>query len=140
MMKVQTGMQSANTKALSGVKIVIVDDERLTLKLLSAILKGSGAEVATYSNAQEMMETIDLATMDLLISDMHMPIQDGHSLMREIRRLPDHRARIPAIAMTAYAQQDVLARALMEGYHVTITKPVDPKELIKLVCSLIGRE
>jgi CheY-like chemotaxis protein len=124
---------SDKPSVLHGLKILLIDDERLTLKLISAILRRLGAEVETHSNAALVLDKVDLSTFDLLISDMHMPIKDGHSLIREIRRMPAERGgKIPAIAITAYARHDVLARAIAEGYNAYMTKPVDPPELVKL--------
>ena len=121
---------SPENSALNGLRVLLIDDERLTLKLISAILRRLGAEVETHSNAAKVMEVVDLSQFDLLISDMHMPIKDGHSLIREIRALPPEKGgKIPAIAMTAYAKHDVLARAIAEGYNLYMTKPVEPKEL-----------
>lgn len=126
-------MSAEPVSALNGLRVLLIDDERLTLKLISAILKRLGATVETFSNAALVIEKVDLSTFDLLISDMHMPIKDGHSLIREIRRMPEDKGgRIPAIAITAYAQHDVLARAIAEGYNAYMTKPVEPTELVKL--------
>ena len=126
-------------KGLEGLHIVIVDDERLTLKLLSALLTREGAVVTTFTNADELLQKHELSTFDVLLSDMHMPICDGHSLIREIRRRPPERGgRIPAIALTAYAQHDVLARAIAEGFNMYMTKPVDPKELVVAMHRLLG--
>ncbi len=126
---------------LNGLRVLLIDDERLTLKLISAILRRLGAQVETHSNAAVVIETFDLGTFDLLISDMHMPIKDGHSLIREIRRMPvEQGGRIPAIAITAYAQHDVLARAIAEGYNAYMTKPVEPSELIKLAERILHKQ
>jgi CheY-like chemotaxis protein len=131
---------SAETSVLNGLRVLLIDDERLTLKLISAILKRLGAEVETHSNAALVVANVDLSQFDLLISDMHMPIKDGHSLIREIRRMPEEKGgRIPAIAITAYAQHDVLARAIAEGYNAYMTKPVEPTELVKLAERILTR-
>ncbi|MBI2213793.1 MAG: response regulator [Acidobacteria bacterium] len=126
-------------KGLEGLRIALVDDERLTLKLLSALLAREGAAVVTFNNADDLLEKHDLASFDVLLSDMHMPICDGHSLIREVRRRPvEQGGKIPAIALTAYAQHDVLARAIVEGFNDYMTKPVDPKELVTLIHKLLG--
>jgi len=133
-----TGNQET-TKGLEGLRIALVDDERLTLKLLSALLTREGAIVTTFSNADDLLEKHVMTSFDILLSDMHMPICDGHSLIREIRRRPaESGGTIPAIALTAYAQHDVLARAIAEGFNMTMTKPVDPKELVKAIHKLLG--
>jgi len=131
---------SADPSVLNGLRVLLIDDERLTLKLISAILRRLGAEVETHSNAAHVVANVDLSKFDLLISDMHMPIKDGHSLIREIRRMPEEQGgRIAAIAITAYAQHDVLARAIAEGYNAYMTKPVEPTELIKLAERILAR-
>ncbi|MFA6955077.1 MAG: response regulator [Thermoanaerobaculia bacterium] len=133
-----TGNQEA-PKGLEGLRIALVDDERLTLKLLSALLAREGAVVTTFSNADDLLEKHEMTSFDVLLSDMHMPICDGHSLIREIRRRPaEIGGSIPAIALTAYAQHDVLARAIAEGFNMTMSKPVDPKELVKAIHKLLG--
>ena len=126
-------------QALEGLRVVLVDDERLTLKLLSALLTREGAVVTTFSNADELLQKHDIGAFDILVSDMHMPICDGHSLIRDIRRLPPEKGgKIPAIALTAYAQHDVLARAVAEGFNMTMTKPVNPKELVAAIHRILG--
>lgn len=127
------------SRGLDGLRIALVDDERLTLKLLSALLTREGAIVTTFASADDLLQKHDMSSFDLLLSDMHMPICDGHSLIREIRRRPaEQGGSIPAVALTAYAQHDVLARAVTEGFNMTMTKPVDPKELVTAVHKLLG--
>jgi CheY-like chemotaxis protein len=126
-------------QSLEGLNVVLVDDERLTLKLLSALLTREGAVVTTFTNADELLQKHDVGAFDILVSDMHMPICDGHSLIRDIRRLPPEKGgKIPAIALTAYAQHDVLARAVAEGFNMTMTKPVNPKELVAAIHRILG--
>jgi CheY-like chemotaxis protein len=133
-----TGNQDT-PRGLEGLRVALVDDERLTLKLLSALLAREGAVVTTFNNADDLLEKHEMSSFDVLLSDMHMPICDGHSLIREIRRRPaEVGGSIPAIALTAYAQHDVLARAIAEGFNMTMSKPVDPKELVKAIHKLLG--
>ncbi len=131
--------QQKTKNGLEGLRVALVDDERLTLKLLSALLTREGAIVTTFTNADDLLQKHDMASFDVLLSDMHMPICDGHSLIREIRKMaPEKGGRIPAIALTAYAQHDVLARAIAEGFNMTMTKPVDPRELVIAIHKLLG--
>jgi len=126
-------------QGLEGLQVVLVDDERLTLKLLSALLTREGAVVTTFTNADELLQKHDIGAFDILLSDMHMPICDGHSLIRDIRKLPPEKGgNIPAIALTAYAQHDVLARAIAEGFNLTMTKPVNPKELVAAIHRILN--
>ena len=78
----------------------------------------------------------------MLISDIGMPIEDGYALIRRVRQLPDARgiaARLPAIALTAFARTEDRTRALSAGFQAHIAKPAEPDELIATVASVIGR-
>jgi len=74
------------------------------------------------------------------VSDIGMPEEDGYSLIRQIRALPDDRGgRIPAAALTAYAGAEDRKRALLAGFQLHIPKPVEPTELVAVVATLAGR-
>ena len=76
-------------------------------------------------------------SFDILISDIGMPEEDGFTLIKKIRELPDDRGgRIPAIALTAYARVSDRLQALRAGFQMHIAKPVEPDELIAVVANL----
>jgi CheY-like chemotaxis protein len=69
-----------------------------------------------------------------------MPGEDGHTLMRKVRRLrPDENRDIPAMALTAYARPDDRLQAIRAGFQMHAAKPVEPAELIAMVASLVSR-
>jgi CheY-like chemotaxis protein len=68
-----------------------------------------------------------------------MPDQDGFDLIREIRRRGFHAKDLPAIALTAFVRKTDRGQALLAGYHVHLSKPVDPHELTEFLASLAGR-
>ena len=72
----------------------------------------------------------------MLISDIGMPGKDGYELIREIRRCAEHK-RLPAVALTAFARAEDRIRALNAGYNMHVAKPVDPRELLTVVASLV---
>ncbi len=75
----------------------------------------------------------------VLLSDIGMPDGDGYELIRRVRELPEERGgRTPAAALTAYAGPADRARALAEGYHLHVAKPVEPAELAAVVAGLAG--
>ena len=77
--------------------------------------------------------------MNILISDIGMPDFDGYELIRKVRSLHDGRIRnIPAIALTAYARNDDRQRALLAGFQMHVSKPVEPRELIAGIASLLN--
>jgi CheY-like chemotaxis protein len=68
-----------------------------------------------------------------------MPDFDGYDLIRRIRALHDSRLRnLPAIALTAYARADDRQRALLAGFQMHVSKPVEPRELIAGIASLLS--
>jgi PAS domain S-box-containing protein len=125
---------------LSGLRVLLVDDERDSLDLLNAVLDSCGAQVATAGSAVEALELIKRERFDVIISDIGMPEEDGFSLIGKIRDLPDEEGGgIPAIALTAYARAEDRVRAIRSGFQMHIAKPVEPAELIAVVANLAGR-
>jgi len=77
---------------------------------------------------------------DLSLSDIGMPEKDGYEFIRAVRKLPSDRGgRTPAVALTAFARSEDRTRAMMAGYQVHLSKPVEAQELIATVASLTGR-
>ncbi|MEG4970499.1 ATP-binding protein [Microcoleus sp. B6-A1] len=128
---------------LEGLKILVVEDEADALELLSTILEKYGADVIAVASVKEALTIIETATdrsPDVLVSDIGMPDEDGYSLIRKLRQLEVQRGgRLPAIALTAYARNDDRQQALLAGFQMHLTKPVDAAELVAVVASLTGR-
>jgi signal transduction histidine kinase/ActR/RegA family two-component response regulator len=126
--------------SLTGLRILVVDDESDTRELLCKVLEGCGSEVATAGSAEEALKTFIDWNPDVLISDIGMPGEDGYELIGKLRAMDVGIAgRIPAIALTAYARVEDRVRALNAGFQVHIPKPIEPAELIAVVASLTGR-
>ena len=125
---------------LTGVRVVVVEDEADTRELLALSLQQCGAEVAAFGSVPEALASFDLAVPDVLLSDIGVPGEDGYSLIRKVRaREPALGGNVPAAALTAYARAEDRLRALEAGYQTHLAKPVDPAELIATVARLAGR-
>jgi len=128
---------------LEGLQILVVDDEADALELLSTILQNNGAEVIAVASVKQALTIIETATdrsPHVLVSDIGMPDEDGYSLIRKLRELEAQRGgKLPAIALTAYAASDDRRQALLAGFQMHLTKPVDAAELVAVVASLTGR-
>jgi CheY-like chemotaxis protein len=123
---------------LTGIKVLVVDDESDARDLIRRVLASRGAEVITANSASEGLELVEKA--DVLISDIGMPDIDGYEFLRRVRALqPVSSIKIPAIALTAFARSEDRTRALIAGYQVHISKPVSAAELIATVASVSGR-
>jgi PAS domain S-box-containing protein len=124
---------------LSGVKILVVDDDDDARGLVKRLLTGCHAEVTTAASAREALEQLKKERPHVLLSDIGMPGMDGYDLIREIRAVHFDRDALPAAALTAFARSEDRRRALLAGYQTHLAKPVEPAELIAVVASLAGR-
>jgi signal transduction histidine kinase/ActR/RegA family two-component response regulator len=127
----------ARVEGLAGVRVLVVDDELDTRKLISAVIEQSGAEVTACASAGEALEKLKSWRPHILMSDIGMPGEDGYALIRQVRALPPERGgRTPAAALTAYARDEDRTRALAAGYQLHIAKPFSPGDLIAAVSDL----
>ena len=125
---------------LSGVHVLLVDDDVDALEMARDALALSGADVTTASSASEALSALDRARFDVGILDLGMPRVDGYELLRRIRsRSDDEQGRIPLAAVTAYARTLDRARSLQSGFQLHLTKPVHPGELAAAVLALADR-
>lgn len=122
---------------LTGLRVLVVDDEPDTLEVLRTALTSCGANVRTAVSVPDALETFQVWKPNVLISDLGMPNEDGYSLIRKIRALaPEQGGKIPAAALTAYVREEDRLRALDAGYQTHIPKPVVPEELAAEVANL----
>jgi PAS domain S-box-containing protein len=120
---------------LDGVKVLIVDDEPDGQMLIARILEGRGAVTRSASSVLEALDMLAQHSPDILLSDIGMPDMDGYELIRRAREMKGE--SLPAIAVTAYARSEDRQRALLAGYHMHLAKPIEAKELIASVASLL---
>ena len=122
---------------LSGIKILVIDDESDSRELINEVLTECDADVITAASAAEGLELLQSRRPDVIISDIGMPEKDGYQLIREVRNLPAaHGGKTPAIALTAFARSEDRTRAMMAGYQMHLSKPVESHELIATIGSL----
>ena len=95
-----------------------------------------GAKVRTASTVDDAIARLRERRPDVLLSDIGLPSEDGYALIRRVREIDP---AVPAAALTAYASPDDQRRALTEGFHAHVAKPVEPSHLALLVASLSGR-
>jgi signal transduction histidine kinase/ActR/RegA family two-component response regulator len=134
------GKGRAERTSLSGLKVLVVDDERDVRKFVQRLLEDCDATVATAASMAEGLTEIERQAPDLLISDIGMPEHDGFELIRRLRDLPaSSGGKIPAIALTAYARSEDRRRILLAGFQMHAAKPVQAAELVAMAASLCGR-
>ncbi|MEO8359606.1 MAG: ATP-binding protein [Vicinamibacteria bacterium] len=121
---------------LSGVTVLVVDDEADARDLVATALRGKGADVTTAASAAEALDLMVQRSFTVMVSDVGMPDTDGYELIRRVRKLGTDRAAVQAVALTAYSREEDRRRALEAGFQTYLSKPVDPDELVKVVASL----
>jgi CheY-like chemotaxis protein len=127
-------------RVLSGVRVLVVDDDADTADLFATALAACGADVVMATSAAEALRLLATRPPDVVVSDIAMPGADGYWLLREIRRLSDARARsVPVVAVTAFGREHVRARTLGEGFVDHLEKPVDPERLCLAVARARAR-
>jgi hypothetical protein len=122
------------------MRILVVDDEADSRDLLSAILTRCGGQVRCSESAAEAIQTFKDWQPDVLVSDIGMPVEDGYSLIKSLRKLKSKRAKlIPAVALTAYATGEDRTKALAAGFQMHLAKPIEPRALVKSIAEAGGR-
>jgi CheY-like chemotaxis protein len=125
---------------LTGVKVLVVDDDEDARILHRWFLEEAHAQVMTAASGAEALRLLESTSPDILLSDISMPGMDGYELLERVHALPapSHR-NLPAVALTAFARSGDRERALGTGYGSYLTKPVEPAELVVVIARLAGR-
>ena len=121
--------------SLHGMRILVVDDDRNTLEMLSELLSSYHAEVRTAESVATALILYQAWAPELLISDLGMPDADGYDLIRNIHAFPYGLLR-KAIAITGFSRDEDRDRALAAGYDIFLTKPVEVEQLISLIAEI----
>ena len=119
---------------LSGIKILLVDDDLDSLKSLQLFLEGQKADVAGAESAAEALKKLSEDRFDIMITDIGMPGVDGFELVAGIRSSDNgNDPNLPAIAVTAYASPGDRERAIAAGFQAHLAKPVNFDEVLSAV-------
>ena len=130
----------ATPAMLTGLRLLVVDDDPGARELISGMLAGFGAQVSVAEGGQAALKLLFAERPDVLIADLGMPEMDGYALIEQVRALdPDFGGKTPAVAVTAYASPQDRLRALQAGYQNHVAKPVEAEELAIVIASLAGR-
>lgn len=126
--------------AVAGLRVLVVDDEVDARDLIAYVLDAAGIEVRTTASMAEALGELRSYSPHVIISDIAMPEEDGYALIRSVRTFSIlERRNIPAIALTAFARSEDRTRALVEGFNLHMSKPVEPAMLVRAVIDLAGQ-
>lgn len=129
------------SQMLSGLNVLLVDDDTDTLALMATALTRRQANVTAVSSAGEAIQAIRQKRPDVLVSDIAMPDEDGYGLIEKVRSLENGETQgIPAVAITAYAKDEDRERALSSGFQIYLAKPIELRELVSVVARAARRD
>ncbi len=124
-----------NRVSLDGRSILIVDDDESTREVVATALEAAHADVRAAASAREAREWLQQHAPALIIADLGMPVEDGFSLIRDVReRLASN---VPAIALSAYADRSSREAALAAGFNAFLAKPTRSDALLQLVGTML---
>lgn len=135
----ESGEASATAHLLSGLRVLVVEDEEDARELLSIALVHSGAEVEVAASVQDGLNTLVAFKPDIILSDIGLPGESGYDLISKVRSLAELR-NIPAVALTAFATDKDRDRALAAGFQAHLAKPVEPDKLVEVIERLVSRD
>jgi signal transduction histidine kinase/ActR/RegA family two-component response regulator len=121
-------------RPLSGLGILVVDDEPDARAVVAELLRLEGAEVAVSDSAASAFEKLSAkgACFDVVVTDIGMPAEDGYSLVRKLRALQSGK-RVLAIALTGLTSTHDAAAALAAGFDLHVAKPVDFERFVPMI-------
>jgi CheY-like chemotaxis protein len=125
---------------LTGLQILIVDDDHDILEFFAMALRSCGGEVTAADNARDGLALAIRTRPHVIVSDIAMTGEDGYWLLGRLRQLPPEMlAPVPVIAATAYGREHSRTRVLAAGFTDHLQKPIDPEDLCRVVAKVVGR-
>ena len=133
----EAGTASQSPVSLSGLHVLLVEDNELNREIALCLLEKEGMEITTCENGAEAVKAFresPLGYYDLILMDIMMPVMDGYEASRRIRSLPRRDASlIPIFAMTANAFQDDIEKSHQSGMNEHLTKPLHTKTMLSAI-------
>jgi signal transduction histidine kinase len=132
------GGAPATAGRLRGVRVLVVEDDPRSAELTRFVLSAEHAHVRTAACAREALAALETETPTVIVCDIGLPDEDGHALIRRVRGARSKSARVPAVALTAYARPADRMTALAAGFDAYLAKPVEPNTLVSVVANFAG--
>lgn len=132
----QTARRAKKERLLTGVRVLVVDDDPGTRETIVKVLRIAGAETRTAESTHEAIEALGAWHPDVMLSDCARAGGEGHVLIRAVRSLPAERGGCLRAAALTERAQGTEARAVHAGYDAEVAKPVEPVALLATVARL----
>ena len=117
-------------------KVLVVEDDRDLRQLFARVLQRSGYETLEAGDGQQALEVLEREYVDVIISDIMMPVMDGYELVRSLREAD---MKMPVLMITAKDAFDDMRRGFLSGTDDYMIKPVNVNEMVLRVGALLRR-
>ncbi|GHA25680.1 response regulator [Devosia pacifica] len=117
---------------MSGLRVLTVDDSRTILAMLNHTLSSAGFEVLQASDGREGLDVLTREAVDVVITDINMPVMDGIEFIRQVRGTGSFNS-LPILILTTETSQDKREQGKAAGGTGWIVKPFDPQKLISVI-------
>ena len=124
---------------LKGAKILLVEDNELNQELAKLLLTRKGILVTMANNGAEALEILETSSFDCVLMDIQMPVMDGYTACRAIRKLPQHK-NLPIIALTANVLSTDQEKSREAGMDAHIGKPFNEKEMFTAISRYLNKQ
>ena len=118
-------------------KILTVDDSPSVRQMVKLTLAGAGYDVMVAGNGLEALNAAKATTVDMVVTDLNMPVMNGLGLIRELRKLPAYRGT-PILFLTTESDSEIKKEAKAAGATGWVTKPFQQDQLVALVKRVLG--
>jgi two-component system chemotaxis response regulator CheY len=117
-------------------KVLIVDDSMVMRQMVAFTLEGAGFEVVAAQDGQDALDKLGSHTVDLIMTDLNMPVMDGITFIGNARTLPGSKY-IPILMLTTESQPEMRQRGKAAGATGWLVKPFDPPKLLAVITKVL---
>ena len=134
---VDTVRESAHPLTASRAKVLVVDDSKTNLMVVSALLKDTRMQITMVTSGEECLSEIEKQHYDLIFLDHRMPVMDGIETLEEIKKREHLCKDTPIVMLTANAVNDAKADYLRAGFDDFLSKPINLEEMFEIIKKLL---
>jgi two-component system chemotaxis response regulator CheY len=118
-------------------RILAVDDSPSVRQMVKLSLSGAGYDIVEAGDGAEGLSKARASTLDMVVTDLNMPVMNGLGLIRELRKLPAYRG-VPILFLTTESDPEMKQQAKAAGATGWITKPFQQDQLVAIVRKVLG--
>ncbi len=119
---------------MAAKRVLIAEDSSVIQNLARKILEFQNYDITAVKNGEQVLQTLDKETFDILLLDINMPVMDGMECVKKVRALPDaDKASVPIVAITGNAKNYTEEEFKAAGFNDVLVKPLNFDKLVEIV-------